>query len=146
MASSWIIWMLALSGSVAAALLGVWSGRPDVLAIVMSVISVVIVSLAIAENWRMTSAGMSETSVASANSRHMGLVWSLGALALFFTYAFLLEWKEWLVFTGVFVTVAFLCLAFSVIVDKGAGAKNGATGDEALLKLARYLTITTPLS
>jgi len=141
MASSWIIWLLALFGSVGAAVLGVLSGRPDVLGLIMSVICVLVACVAIAENWHVTSSGASKTTVAAINARHMGFVWSLGALSLFLTYAFLLEWKEWLVFTGVFITIAFVCLAFSVIVEHNGGSSDSATGDDALLMLARYLTI-----
>lgn len=144
MASTWINWVGLLIACLAALLWGVSSGQPDVLSIVMSVISVGVVGYAIADNWSLTSSGNNANSIASANSRHMGFVWALGALGLLFSYTLFIEWKEWLVFTGVFGLVALLVVGFAFIVGNGndtLASSETDKGEDALLKLARYLTI-----
>lgn len=146
MASSWLYWLVALAICVGATIGGVSTGRPDVLMLVMSVISVGVVGWIIAENWQLYKANTPMPMIAAATGRHMGFVWSLGALGLLITYTTFLEWKEWLVFTGAFSAVAIMSLAFSVMVtsrprETGDAVAEAAPGDDAMLKLGNYLAI-----
>ena len=144
MASNWINWIGGLIACLAALIFGVSTQRPDVLMLVMSVISVIVVGFVVADNWSMVTHGKNQTAIGGANARHMGFVWSLGALGLLVSYTMFLEWKEWLVFTSVFGGVALLVIGFSILMERSAanaGALESDTGDDALLKLARYLTI-----
>ena len=75
---------------------------------------------------------------ASAGLRHMGLVWTWAALALFATYAFVLQWREWWHFALAFALLAGVCLWLAVTLRRDARA---GSEDDTMLKLARILTI-----
>ena len=70
----------------------------------------------------------------SVGTRHLGLVWTWGALALIVTYVFVLQWREWWHFSLVFVALAGACLFLSVALRKDA---ESGTDDDTMLKLAR---------
>jgi hypothetical protein len=71
--------------------------------------------------------------------RHMGLVWTWGALALFVTYAFnILSWREWWQFFIAFFVLAGLSLFLSATLRKDA---ETGTSDDMLVKVARGFSI-----
>lgn len=83
------------------------------------------------------SAGRSEISATAA--RYMGLVWTWAALALAVTYGTkLLVWREWLAFFIALLVAAGLSLFMSATFNKD---RAQGREDEAMLKIARYLTI-----
>jgi hypothetical protein len=71
--------------------------------------------------------------------RHMGLVWTWGALALLVTYAFdILSWREWWAFFIAFFVLAGLSLVLSATLRKDA---ERGTRDDMLIKVARGFSI-----
>jgi hypothetical protein len=107
---------------------GISAGTAAVLAVV-----------AIRQCQMLLAGGSSSSAVAASNARHMGLVWTWGALALILTYASgVLAWREWWHFTLAFVGAAGLSLWFAATLQKDADAGRE---DPTLLKLARYVAI-----
>jgi hypothetical protein len=68
----------------------------------------------------------------------MGLVWGWAMLALFATYAFVLQWREWWHFVLAFTLLAGVCLWLAVALRKDARSN---AEDDTLLTLARIVTI-----
>src|SRR5262245_41919459 len=91
---------------------GISAGTAAVLAVV-----------AIRQCQMLLAGGSSSSAVAASNARHMGLVWTWGALALILTYASgVLAWREWWHFTLAFVGAAGLSLWFAATLQKDADA------------------------
>ena len=136
--ASLTIWMFTLTVCLAAIILSAAAGHPTIHTTVAALVALSMAGMALNENWNQRKADMSENVVAASTARHMGVVWIWGALSLFVTYFFILEWKEWLVFTIAFASVGILCLLFAAALDRDeqAGRK-----DETLQRLAKYLSI-----
>jgi hypothetical protein len=96
------------------------------------------VLLAMADSSRRVARGESEAALAGATAASMALVWVWAGLAMLFTYQLVLSWHEWWQYVLAGVGVGALCLVFSWMMDKDAAAGRQ---DEALLRIARYLTI-----
>jgi hypothetical protein len=92
------------------------------------------VALAAARELRQPGVAASPELLASVGTRHLGLVWTWGALALIVTYTFVLQWREWWHFSLVFMALAGACLFLSATLRKDA--ESGAE-DDTMLKLAR---------
>src|SRR5687768_14219999 len=60
------------------------------------------IALAAARELRQPGVAASPEVLASVGTRHLGLVWTWGALALIVTYVFVLQWREWWHFSLVF--------------------------------------------
>jgi hypothetical protein len=75
---------------------------------------------------------------ASVSLHYMGLVWGWAMLALFATYAFVLQWREWWHFVLAFTLLAGVCLWLAVALRKDARSN---AEDDTLLTLARIVTI-----
>jgi hypothetical protein len=114
------------------------TGAPAALLAVAGVTSLVLTALAIRERSTLRKSGASKSRIASATSRNMGLVWLWGALALLLVYVFALDWREWWHFCAAFATAGVLCLGFSAMLVRDAGAGRD---DETMLALGRYLAI-----
>jgi hypothetical protein len=94
----------------------------------------VCIALAAVRELRQPGVAASPEVLASVGTRHLGLVWTWGALALIVTYVFVLQWREWWHFSLVFVALAGACLFLSVALRKDA---ESGTDDDTMLKLAR---------
>lgn len=71
--------------------------------------------------------------------RHMGMVWTWGALTLLVTYAFdILSWREWWQFFIAFFVLAGLSLFLSATLRKDSDA---GMGDATMIKIARSFSI-----
>lgn len=138
MASSLVIWMVTLTAALCAIILSAAVGVPDVHALTACLISLFIAAIAISENRKQVAADTDPLLVAASTARHMGYVWSWGALGLFVTYFFIIQWKEWLTFTIGFFVIAVLCLFFARILERDAESANT---DGTMLKLGRTLTM-----
>jgi hypothetical protein len=92
------------------------------------------IALAAVRELRQPGVAASPEVLASVGTRHLGLVWTWGALALIVTYVFVLQWREWWHFSLVFVALAGACLFLSVALRKDA---ESGTDDDTMLKLAR---------
>jgi len=75
---------------------------------------------------------------ASLGLQYMGLVWGWAMLALFVTYAFVLQWREWWHFVLAFALLAGMCLWLAAALRKDA---QSDADDDTLLTLARIMTI-----
>jgi hypothetical protein len=68
----------------------------------------------------------------------MAFVWTWAALALLLTYVLVLSWGEWWQYVLGAAAIAAICFFFAATLARDA--KSGRQ-DDAMLKLARYLTI-----
>ncbi len=136
--ASLAIWMITLSISLAAIILSAAAGIPSVHTAFAGLIGLTIAAMAVVDNLQRRKAGTEESLVAASTARYMGLVWTWGALSLFVTYYFILSWKEWMVFTGIFAVIGILCMFFAATLEKDAEAGRK---DETMLNLAKYLSI-----
>lgn len=136
--ASLAIWMTTLTICLAAIILSAAAGHPNIHTAVAALIGLSIAGMAVGENWQQRKAGLQESLIAATTARSMGLVWIWGALSLFVTYFFILSWKEWLVFTGVFALVGILCMFFAATLERDAQADRK---DDTMLNLAKYLSI-----
>jgi hypothetical protein len=137
--SSMVIWILGIGLSVAALVL---AAAQKLFFVHMGIAALISILLALAS--------FSETRAAEGDParsghgieislRHMGLVWTWGALALFVTYAFnILVWREWWQFFIAFFLLAGLSLFLSATLRKDA--ESGAS-DDMLIKVARGFSI-----
>jgi hypothetical protein len=111
---------------------------PAALLAVAGATGLILVALALYERSRLLRSGASRSRVASVTSRHMGIIWLWGALALLLVYMFALSWREWWHFCAAFATAGLLCLGFSAALARDADAGRD---DETMLSLGRYLAI-----
>ncbi|MBU2583265.1 MAG: hypothetical protein KJ622_16270 [Alphaproteobacteria bacterium] len=136
--ASLAIWMTLLTICLAAIILSGAAGLPDLHTAVAALIALSIAGIAVGDNWQQRKNGVGENLVAAATARAMGLVWIWGALSLFVTYFFILSWKEWMVFTGIFAVVGILCLLFAATLDRDEAVGKK---DDTFLNLAKYLSV-----
>lgn len=133
--------IIAVGLSVLAVSAGAHAGNPSMAYVHFATAAVIVSLLALvalrgARVLRVTHAP--EATISAHLARHMGLVWTWGALALLITYPTgVLSWHEWWQFFLAFAVAAALCLFFAATLTKDA--ESGST-DATLLKLGRYLT------
>lgn len=133
-----IIWMFILTVSVCAIIFSAALGDPNIHMAMTGLVSLGMALLAIRENMTLRAQGASRNEVSASTARYMGLVWLWGALALFVTYMFILQWVEWWQFFLGFAAAGVLCLLLATAIarDEESGRK-----DETILMMARYLAI-----
>jgi hypothetical protein len=137
--ASMVIWVLGIGLSVAALVLAAAQKMFFVHMAITALISILVALASFSETRAAegdpTRAGHSiEVSL-----RHMGLVWTWGALALFVTYAFnILSWREWWQFFIAFFVLAGLSLFLSATLREDA---ETGTSDDMLVKVARGFSI-----
>jgi peptidoglycan/LPS O-acetylase OafA/YrhL len=137
--TSLVIWMITLTIGICSIILSAASGMPEIYMAMTALISIVIAFLAIKDQRDLESSGASESVISASTARHMGLVWTWGALALLVTYYFILpSWREWPHFFAGLAIVGVLCLFFASTLS---GDSEKGTDDATMLKLGRYLTI-----
>lgn len=136
--SSLVIWMLILTVGISATILSAAANLPLVHMAMVGAISLAIALIAIRENRQLVASGASKGEIAASTARYMGLVWTWGAVGLFVTYNFILQWKEWWHFFIAFAVLAVLCLFVSNSMgrDQVAGKE-----DKTFMTIARYLTV-----
>jgi hypothetical protein len=137
--SSMIIWMLGIGVSVSA-LVVMAAMKQFYLHMALAALVSILVALASFREVRSADAmGAEGEQGIGIALRHMGLVWTWGALALFVTYAFdILNWREWWQFFIAFFLLAGLSLFLSATLRKDAA--SGVT-DPMLIKVARGYSI-----
>ncbi len=136
---SMIIWMLGIGVSVSA-LVVMAAMKQYYLHMAVAALVSILVALASFREVRSAEAlgSVGEQGIGIA-LRHMGLVWTWGALALFVTYAFdILSWREWWQFFIGFFLLAGLSLFLSATLRKDAVS---GVADPMLLKVARGYSI-----
>jgi hypothetical protein len=132
---SMIIWTLGI-GLSAAALVLTAAMKQFYLHMALAAIISVLIALASYTEARAAGAPSAGNEQAiSISLRHMGLVWTWGALGLFVTYAFnILNWREWWQFFIAFSLLAGLSLFLSATLRKDT--ESGVV-DPVLTKVAR---------
>jgi hypothetical protein len=132
------IWAVLLVIGVAAVFYGAVVDRAQ---LHMGLTALVCLGFAVAAVWgrhRLVSSGAGEASLAADTASSMALVWAWAALSLLFTYLFALSWIEWWQYVLGAGAIAGLCLFFAAMLSRDAAAGRE---DQAMLRLARYLTI-----
>ena len=132
------LWLAALVVGVGATVLAATAGNPGLLIALVAVVCVGFALYADNERRRLTASAAGPAAIASANAMSMALVWTWAAASLLLTYVLILRWGEWWQYVLGAGLVAGLCLGFAAMLARDAAAGNR---DEAMLKLARYLTI-----
>lgn len=139
--SAMVIWILGLALATAVLIVTAAMKLYYLHMATAAVVSIFIALAAHSENRSAIAANASEGELASLNARFMGIVWSWGALALLATYLFVLSWREWWQFFIVFALLAAVSLFFATTLNPQDPARTGRSGDDTMLKLARYLAI-----
>ena len=131
-----IIWMLGIGVSVAVLVLAAAFKSFYVHLMVAATVAIAVALAAFAEAQSDKENGRSSLGVElSSVMRHMGLVWTWGALATIITYGVgILEWREWWHFFLATVVMAGLSLFLSATLRSDTEAK---TEDASMLKIAR---------
>jgi hypothetical protein len=132
------LWLAALVVGVATTVLAATFRNPGLHIALVAVVCFSLALYADNERRRLTAAGTPAARIASANAMSMALVWTWAAMSLLLTYVLILHWGEWWQYVLGAGVVAGLCFGFAAML-----ARDAASGsrDEAMLKLARYLTI-----
>lgn len=137
--TSMIIWMMGIGVSVAALVVTAAMKQFYLHMAIAAVISILVALASFSETRAAEAAGSQTDEGVGISLRHMGLVWTWGALALFVTYAFdVLNWREWWQFFIAFFFLAGLCLFLSATLRKDA--ETGVV-DPMLIKVARGFSI-----
>lgn len=135
--ASMVIWIIGIGASVAALVIMAALKQYYIHMAVAAIVSLLIALSAFQETRAQQAAAppAKPEVLASLNLRHMGMIWTWAALAMFCTYAFgVLTWKEWLHFFIALVVLAGLSLFLSASLKRDAEA---GTPDDTLLKVAR---------
>ena len=132
------LWLAALVFGVGTTVLAAAIGNPGLHIALVAVVCVGFALYADNERRRLTAAAAGPAGIASANAMSMALVWSWAAASLLLTYVLVLHWGEWWQYVLGAGVVAALCFGFTAMLARDAAA---GSRDEAMLKLARYLTI-----
>lgn len=134
--SSAVIWMLGLGASVAALVLTAAMKLQLVHMAVAALVSILVALSAFREGRELGGGRQEVAMLASSGFRHLGLIWTWGALALLTTYTFVLHWREWWQYFIAFFILAGLCLFMSATLRKDADADSA---DAAMFSVGRIL-------
>ena len=133
-----VIWGVLLVIGVASVFVSAAADRPD---LHMGLTGLVCLGFAVAAVWErrgLKASGASEVQLAGSTANAMALVWAWAALSLLLTYVVVLSWIEWWQYVLGAGAIAALCLFFARMLARDAAAGRE---DQAMLKLARYLTV-----
>ena len=137
MTSAWL-WIVALVIGTAAVFCSAALHNPPLNLALTAIVALAFAALAAWDRRQLAAAGASGPSLSSATARSMAVVWGWAASSLLLTYVFALNWSEWWQYVLAAGGAAALCLFFASMM--GRDAESGRR-DEAMLNLARYLTI-----
>ena len=134
--SSIVIWMLGIGASVAMLVIAAAVQNFYVHLAIAALVSILVALAAFSESREGLTDGKANMGLqASTNLRHMGLVWTWGALTTFLTYGFnILQWREWWHFFIGLLVLAGLSLFLSATLRKDAEEKST---DLTMFKIAR---------
>lgn len=137
MTSAWL-WIGALVIGTAAAFGSAALHNSTLNLATTAIIGLAFAALAAWERRQLAAAGASEPALSSATARSMAVVWGWAAASLLLIYVLVLHWSEWWQYVLAAGAVAALCLFFAAMMKRDA---ESGRRDEAMLRLARYLTI-----
>ena len=146
--SATIFWVLGIGASVAILVVTAAMKLYYVHLVVAAAVAVMVALTAFVESRAGQLDGKLSVGLqASANLRHIGLIWTWAALTTLVTYSFdILQWREWWHFVIATIAFAGLSLFLSATLQKDAEAR---TVDDTMFKIARgyamALLVTMPL-
>ena len=132
------LWLAALLVGVGTTVLAATFHNPGLHIALVAVVCLGFALYADHERRLLTAAGTPAAAIASANAMAMALVWTWAAVSLSLTYVLVLHWGEWWQYVLGAGVVGGLCFGFAAMLARDAAA---GSRDEAMLQLARYLTI-----
>ena len=134
--SGTIFWMLGIGASVAMLVVTAAQKLYYVHLVIAGSVAVMVALTAFVESRASMQDGKSNVGLqASANLRHIGLIWTWAALTTFVTYGFeILQWREWWQFFIAALAFAGLSLFLSATLQKDAEAR---TEDDTMFKISR---------
>ena len=132
------IWAAAVVVGTGATIAAAAAGSQQTLIAVCAVVAVGFALIAVVERQRLTAQGAGETALAAASGSAMAVVWAWAAVSLLVIYVQVLSWHEWWQYVLGAGVLAAMCWLFAMMLGRDAAAGRR---DEAMLKLARYLTI-----
>jgi hypothetical protein len=135
--SSVLAWMFIVTASICLLILLAASEQFLPHMLVSALIAVSIAALGVKENRQLVASGASKSLVAASTARHMGIVWTWGALAMLVTYLFILKWREWQFFVAAFALLGVLCLFLAATLTRDA---EKGVDDPTILKIGRALS------
>jgi len=134
-----VIWMLGIGGSVAGLVVAAATKQFYVHMALAAIVSILIALASFAETRAVEASPERRESGIGVSLRHMGLVWTWGALGLIATYATdVLSWREWWQFFIAFFLLGGLSLFLSATLRKDAAS---GVSDPMLIKVARGFAI-----
>jgi len=137
MTSPWL-WIVALVIGTATVFCSAALHNPPLNLALTAIVGLAFAALAAWDRRQLAAAGASEPALSSATARSMAFVWLWAASSLLLTYVFVLSWGEWWQYVLAAGAVAALCLFFASMMRRDA---ESGRRDEAMLNIARYLTI-----
>ena len=137
MTSAWV-WIVALVIGTAAVFGSAAVHNPSLNLALTAIVALAFAALAAWDRRQLAAAGASAPTLSSAAARSMAVVWAWVASSLLLIYVFALSWGEWWQYCLGAGAVAALCLFFASTMKRDAESGHR---DEAMLNLARYLTV-----
>ncbi|PPC82349.1 MAG: hypothetical protein CTY31_11870 [Hyphomicrobium sp.] len=137
---SLVTWIIVLVAAVAATVLTATTNQAETHLMVTGAVALVLVGLAVRDNWTIIGSGAPKSQVASATARHCGIAWAWGALSILLIYVLVIEarWPEWWQFFLGFGAAALGSFGFSSLLDRDVAKGKD---DPALIKMGRGLII-----
>ncbi len=129
-------WVLGLACSVAVLVLAASSRAYFVHMAIAAATGVAVAWAAFRSSRSLEKTGAE--AIAREHLSFMAMIWAWGGVALFVTYAFVLHWREWWQFFGVFCLLAVVSYVLSSTLSSDAARPPA---DPVMLTLARGLTI-----
>jgi len=138
--TSMVIWVLGIAVSVSVLVLSAAMSQYYLHMAIAALISILVALASFKETRDAMAGGGGRPELAlGVPLRHMGLVWTWGAIGLLFTYAFnILSWREWWQFFIAFFILAGLSLFLSAILRRES---ESGLSDPMLVKIARGFSI-----
>jgi hypothetical protein len=133
-----IVWVILMTASLIFIALTAAAEAPARLIATTGIAGLLWALVAVRERRALVAAAASRSRVEGATARYMGLVWAWGALGLFVTYVFILDWREWWQFCMAFAVAGAVCVGYSLLLERDADAERD---DETMLALGRTLAI-----
>ena len=115
---SMIIWVLALTGSIATVCLAVAFDAERAHLAATALVTLGIVAAAVNEHRSAEMAGASQYALAALASRYMGLLWAWSAVATYVVFAFIVDWPHWMATVVAMIVGCGLCLFVAAILDR----------------------------
>ena len=137
--TSIVVWMLALTISLALTILSAAAGLPAIHTAVTAFVTLAIAIVAVQADRGLQGSAAPRSARAACTARFIGLGWVWAGTAIFATYQFVLHnWPEWWQFSTGLLIAGGLSVVLSNLLQRDADAGRE---DEGLLKTVRALNV-----